>query len=165
MTQVLITGGAGFIGSHLVEALLARGDRVSVVDDESTGSLDNLAPAMGHPDFHFTKGSVSDRELVRRLVADVDEVYHLAAAVGVGEKGLERLEAVVKRGVDIVSIDTAHGHSGPVLEMVRETKRRYPDLALRIRPHIHVSKRSTKRYQLPFDYVLGQILSRKASGS
>ena len=84
MKHCLVTGGAGFIGSHLAEALLARGDRVSVVDDESTGSVENLAAVLGQARFHYTKGSVADGDLVRRLVADVDEVYHLAAAVGVG---------------------------------------------------------------------------------
>jgi len=79
----LVTGGAGFIGSHLVEALLARGDCVSVIDDESTGSAENLAAVRGHPRLSYTKGSVADRALVRRVVAEVDEVYHLAAAVGV----------------------------------------------------------------------------------
>jgi UDP-glucose 4-epimerase len=79
----LVTGGAGFIGSHLCEALLARGDQVSVVDDESTGSVENLAAVLGHPRFHYTKGSVGDRDLIQMLVADADEVYHLAAAVGV----------------------------------------------------------------------------------
>lgn len=83
MQHCLVTGGAGFIGSHLVEALLERGDRVSVVDDESTGSIDNLAAVLDHPRLSYTKGTVADEELVRRLVADVDEVYHLAAAVGV----------------------------------------------------------------------------------
>ena len=84
MKHCLVTGGAGFIGSHLVEALLARGDRVSVVDDESTGSPENLAAVSDHPNFSYTKGTVADRDLVRRLVAEPDEVYHLAAAVGVG---------------------------------------------------------------------------------
>ena len=84
MKQSLVTGGAGFIGSHLVEALLARGNGVRVVDDESTGSKKNLAGVLGQPNLRYTKGSVGDRDLVRRLVADVDEVYHLAAAVGVG---------------------------------------------------------------------------------
>lgn len=82
--QCLVTGGAGFIGSHLVEALLERGDRVRVVDDESTGSRQNLAAVLDRPGFSYTKGSVADRGVVRRLVAGVDEVYHLAAAVGVG---------------------------------------------------------------------------------
>ena len=83
MRHCLVTGGAGFIGSHLVEALLARGDRVSVVDDESTGSIENLAAVRNHPRLSYTKGTVADEELVRRLAADADEVYHLAAAVGV----------------------------------------------------------------------------------
>jgi len=83
MRHCLVTGGAGFIGSHLVEALLARGDRVSVIDDESTGSVENLDAVRSHPRFDYTKGTVADKELVRRSVANVDEVYHLAAAVGV----------------------------------------------------------------------------------
>jgi len=83
MKHCLVTGGAGFIGSHLAEVLLARGDRVWVVDDESTGSIENLAAVREHPHLSYTKGTVADRDLVRRLVAEVDEVYHLAAAVGV----------------------------------------------------------------------------------
>lgn len=83
MKHSLVTGGAGFIGSHLIETLLARGDRVSAVDDESTGSIENLAGVLENPHFSYTKGSVADADLLRYLVADVDEVYHLAAAVGV----------------------------------------------------------------------------------
>jgi UDP-glucose 4-epimerase len=79
----LVTGGAGFIGSHLVEELLSRGRRVSVVDNESTGSIENLRAVLDHPNLVYTKGTVADRELIRRVTADVDEVYHLAAAVGV----------------------------------------------------------------------------------
>ncbi len=81
--RILITGGAGFIGSHLAEALVARGDHVTAIDDESTGSAGNLAPLVGHPRFAYHRGTLADRELTRRLVSDVDEVYHLAAAVGV----------------------------------------------------------------------------------
>ncbi len=80
----LITGGAGFIGSHLAEALVARGDRVSVIDDESTGDPANLAALTGHPRLVYVKGTVADEELMRRMLEGVDEVYHLAAAVGVG---------------------------------------------------------------------------------
>jgi len=81
--HALITGGAGFIGSHLAEALLARDYRVTVVDDESTGVAENLAAVREHFNFSFVQGTVADKSLVRRLVSDVDEVYHLAAAVGV----------------------------------------------------------------------------------
>ena len=83
MKHALITGGAGFIGSHLAEALLARDYRVTVVDDESTGTAENLAAVREHFNFSFVHGTVADKTLVRQLVSDVDEVYHLAAAVGV----------------------------------------------------------------------------------
>lgn len=83
MANILVTGGAGFIGSHLAEALIARGDHVTVVDDESTGDADNLSAIRRHARFSYISGSVADRPLVARLVAEADEVYHLAAAVGV----------------------------------------------------------------------------------
>ena len=83
MKHSLVTGGAGFIGSHLVEALLARGDRVAVIDDESTGTRANLAAVIDHPRLHYVQGSVADRDLVRGMLDGIDEVYHLAAAVGV----------------------------------------------------------------------------------
>jgi UDP-glucose 4-epimerase len=93
--KILVTGGAGFIGSHLTEALLARGDSVTVVDDESTGTSRNLAAVRSHERFTFEPGSVGDTERMARLTADVDEVYHLAAAVGVSliaRKPLETIE-------------------------------------------------------------------------
>lgn len=81
--RVLITGGAGFIGSHLSEEMLARGHTVTVVDDLSTGSPVNLLPLLDHPRFRFVRGSILERQLVDDLVADADRVFHLAAAVGV----------------------------------------------------------------------------------
>ncbi|MEP7027100.1 MAG: GDP-mannose 4,6-dehydratase [Candidatus Eisenbacteria bacterium] len=81
--RVLVTGGAGFIGSHLVDSLLARGHEVWAVDDLSTGSKRNLEAAFAHPAFHFVEGSVMDPELIHDLISKVDEVFHLAAAVGV----------------------------------------------------------------------------------
>lgn len=90
-----MTGGAGFIGSHLTEALLGRGDRVTVVDDESTGSAGNLAAVADHPRLDYRRASISDAGLLRELVAEADEVYHLAAAVGVAliaRKPIETIE-------------------------------------------------------------------------
>jgi len=79
----LVTGGAGFIGSHLTEALLARGDRVTVVDDLSTGSLRNLHGVAQRAELCIVEGSVGDSSVMEPLLTDVDRVYHLAAAVGV----------------------------------------------------------------------------------
>jgi nucleoside-diphosphate-sugar epimerase len=83
LRHALVTGGAGFIGSQLTETLLSSGFHVTVVDDESTGSFDNLAAVRGQDRLVVVRGDVTDRSLVRELVADVDEVYHLAASVGV----------------------------------------------------------------------------------
>jgi len=83
LAKILVTGGAGFIGSHLTEALLARGDQVIAIDDQSTGSAENLAAVRQHPRLRYIHGTVADRELIHSSLADIDEVYHLAAAVGV----------------------------------------------------------------------------------
>lgn len=83
MKTTLVTGGAGFIGSCLTERLLERGDHVVVVDDLSTGRADNLAAVRGHTRLEFVEGSIEDPQLTARLVDRADEVYHLAAAVGV----------------------------------------------------------------------------------
>jgi UDP-glucose 4-epimerase len=81
--QVLITGGAGFIGSHLAEALLARGNHVVALDNLDTGRLANLDHLGGHPHFRFVQGSVLDELVVDELVHECAVVVHLAAAVGV----------------------------------------------------------------------------------
>ncbi|MEV8467686.1 NAD-dependent epimerase/dehydratase family protein [Fluviibacterium sp. DFM31] len=81
--KVLITGGAGFIGSHLADRLVAEGHSIDVLDDLSTGRLENLSGAMASGKVTFTEGSILDRDLVERMVAAADLVFHLAAAVGV----------------------------------------------------------------------------------
>jgi UDP-glucose 4-epimerase len=81
--RILITGGAGFIGSHLSEALLRLGNTVVIVDDLSTGSFDNIAHLNGNKDFKFVFGSVRDEILMTQLVPMCDVIFHLAAAVGV----------------------------------------------------------------------------------
>lgn len=81
--KVFITGGAGFIGSHLAERLLDRGDRVLVLDDLSTGSMDNIAHLVGRDGFDYRIGSALDQPLVSECVDRCDVTIHLAAAVGV----------------------------------------------------------------------------------
>lgn len=81
--RVLITGGAGFIGSHLAERLLARGDWVTIIDDLSTGSIDNIRHLKGYANFTYQIDTIVNRRLTAELVDECDVVFHLAAAVGV----------------------------------------------------------------------------------
>ena len=81
--NAMVIGGAGFIGSHLAEAILRDGGRVLAVDDLSTGSMDNIAELRGHPNFQFARASIMDRVVTERMASEADVVVHLAAAVGV----------------------------------------------------------------------------------
>ncbi len=81
--NVLITGGAGFIGSHLADTLISRGDEVYAIDDLSTGSLDNIEQLRAHPRFHLVVESIMNEAVMNELVNRVDHIYHLAAVVGV----------------------------------------------------------------------------------
>jgi len=81
--RVLITGGAGFIGSHLAEALLQRGQQVFVLDDLSTGRYENISHLLGRDNFYFVQDSILNELVLRRLIDNADLIYHFAAAVGV----------------------------------------------------------------------------------
>ncbi len=83
MPRSLITGGAGFIGSHLAETLLAQGQHVVVIDDLSTGRLENIAHLIDQPRFQFVNETIRNDSVMDRLVSECDIIYHLAAAVGV----------------------------------------------------------------------------------
>ncbi|MFM8946142.1 MAG: GDP-mannose 4,6-dehydratase [Actinomycetota bacterium] len=114
--KVLITGGAGFIGSHLADQLLARGDHVVILDDLSTGRLANIDHLVGRSDVEFVLGSILNADLVDSVVARVDVVYHLAAAVGVElivERPLQSLMTNI-RGSEIV-FEKAHKHGTRIL--------------------------------------------------
>jgi UDP-glucose 4-epimerase len=116
--KALITGGAGFIGSHLADRLLARGDQVVLLDDLSTGRLSNIEHVNGRSDVEFVLGSVLDSDLVDQAVSQVDVVFHLAAAVGVNlivERPLESLMTNI-RGTESV-VESAHKYRRRILVM------------------------------------------------
>lgn len=114
--RFLITGGAGFVGSHLVDALLERGDQVVVLDDLSTGRHDNIREHLTNPNFEFVMGSILNEALVDDVVRRVDVVLHLAAAVGVElivGRPLESLATNI-RGSEIV-LEKCHKYGRKVL--------------------------------------------------
>jgi len=114
--KVLITGGAGFIGSHLAEAYLARGEKVTVLDNLSTGSIDNISHLKGKPGFEYVVESITAVPLVAELVDAADIVVHLAAAVGVKlivNSPVHTIETNI-RGTEIV-LSLANKKKKPVL--------------------------------------------------
>ncbi len=114
--KALITGGAGFIGSHLADVLLDRGDEVVLLDDLSTGRLANIGHLNGRSDAEFVLGSILNSDLVDHVVSRVDTVFHLAAAVGVNlivEKPLESLMTNI-RGTETV-VEKAHKYDKRIL--------------------------------------------------
>ena len=128
--KALITGGAGFVGSHLAEALVARGDEVFVLDNLSTGSIENIEHLKGHPRFHYTIESIMNEPVTAELVDRVDVVFHLAAAVGVrlivespvntietnvhGTEMVLKLANKKKKKVVVASTSEVYGKSGIV---------------------------------------------------
>lgn len=116
MSATLVTGGAGFIGSHLVDALVEAGDRVIILDDLSTGRHANIRHLAAHARVEFVLGSILNRDLVDDAVRRVDRVFHLAAAVGVNlivQRPLESMETNI-RGSDIV-LEKCHKYGRKVL--------------------------------------------------
>ena len=112
--KTLVTGGAGFVGSHLVEHLLAAGDEVVVLDDMSTGSPRNLAAVANHPRLRITYGSILNPRTVRESMRGVDRVFHLAAAVGVKlivEQPLQGLRTNIHGTENVLSCAVESGAS------------------------------------------------------
>jgi UDP-glucose 4-epimerase len=111
MAHALITGGAGFIGSHLAEKLLAQGDQVTIIDNLSTGRFENIAHLADQPHFRYAIEDIRHAAVMDRLVSECDAIYHLAAAVGVF--------AIVHSPIDTLEINVGG------TEIVLQTARRY----------------------------------------
>jgi UDP-glucose 4-epimerase len=110
-TRALITGGAGFIGSHLAEQLLAKGQQVTVIDNLLTGQFENIAPLEKHPAFRYAIEDIRNAAVMDRLISECDVIYHLAAAVGVF--------SIVSSPIDTIEINVGG------TEVVMTTARRY----------------------------------------
>ncbi|MBC6936349.1 MAG: NAD-dependent epimerase/dehydratase family protein [Chloroflexi bacterium] len=111
LTHALITGGAGFIGSHLADRLLAAGQQVTIIDDLSTGRFENVAHLEGHPGFHYAIEDIRNIHVLDRLVSECDVIYHLAAAVGV--------EKIISQPIATIEVNVGG------TEVVLKTARRY----------------------------------------
>ena len=103
MRKILVTGGAGFIGSHLCESLLGRGDEVFAIDDLSTGHIENIAHLQDNKKFHLTIGSILDASLLTPLVRRAEIIFHLAAVVGV--------QKIIDAPVDTIETNILGSHN------------------------------------------------------
>src|SRR3954466_12708240 len=139
--RALITGGGGFIGSHLADTLLAEGHTVHALDDLSTGSIENIRHLKTNPGFEYTIDTASNARVVAELVDESDVVYHLAAAVGV--------ELIVESPVRTIETNV---HTTEVV-LAQAAKKRKPVLVA------STSEVYGKSAQLPFtedgDLLLG----------
>lgn len=110
--RILITGGAGFIGSHLCESLLSTGNHVTAIDDLTTGRIDNILPLTQHPNFSFVRESILNKQVLDQLCSRSDLVIHLAAAVGVKlivENPVRTIQTNVMGSEAILSAANRHG--------------------------------------------------------
>ncbi|MBW4437611.1 MAG: GDP-mannose 4,6-dehydratase [Pleurocapsa minor GSE-CHR-MK-17-07R] len=149
MSHALITGGAGFIGSHLAERLIAQGHQVTIIDNLSTGRIENLASLEGNPSFNAAIEDIRNITVIDRLVSECDVIFHLAAAVGV--------ERIIREPIE--TIETNIGGT----EIILKTARRYRKKTL----IASTSEVYGKGVQFPFsendDVMLGPTIRNRWS--
>ena len=122
--RALITGGAGFVGSHLADTLLAAGHQVQVLDDLSTGSIDNIQHLRGRPDFHYVIDTVTNEPVLAEMIDRADVVFHLAAAVGV-KKIVEEPVNTIECNVHGTEIVLKHANKKKRLVVIASTSEVY----------------------------------------
>ena len=122
--RALITGGAGFVGSHLADTLLAAGHEVFVIDDLSTGAIENIQHLQGRPDFHYVIDTVTNEPLLAELIDRADVVFHLAAAVGV-KKIVEEPVNTIECNVHGTEVVLKHANKKKRLVVIASTSEVY----------------------------------------
>ena len=122
--RALITGGAGFIGSHLSEALLDGGHQVLILDNLSTGSIDNIAHLKAHAKFHYTIDTVTNEPLLAEMLDRCDTVVHLAAAVGV-KLIVEQPVRTIETNVHGTEVVLKHANKKKKLVLIASTSEVY----------------------------------------
>jgi UDP-glucose 4-epimerase len=149
MSRILITGGAGFIGSHLSETLLADGHDITIIDDLSTGRMENIQHLTENPRFHFAIANISNTTVMDRLVSECDTIYHLAAAVGV--------DLIVSQPIHTIKTNV-HG-----TEVVLETARRYRKKVLIASTSEVYGKSNNEKFNENDDSVIGPTIKNRWS--
>lgn len=122
--RALITGGAGFVGSHLADLLIARGHEVFVLDNLSTGSIDNIEHLKGHPCFHYTIDTITNEPVLAEHIDRADVVFHLAAAVGV-KKIVEEPVHTIETNVHGTEVVLRHANKKKRLVVIASTSEVY----------------------------------------
>ena len=157
----LVTGGAGFIGSHLCEFLLSKGNSVLVLDDLSTGSLSNLDECSGNPSFRFVVGSVLDESLTLGLVHQCNKVIHLAAAVGVEniiQRPVETIETNVK-GTENILLAASEGGTPVFIASTSEVYGKSENIPFREDGDIVLGATSRSRWSYACSKAIDEFLA------
>ena len=161
LLKILVTGGAGFIGSHLTEALLEQGHQVVVLDDMSTGNPENLEHLHELSGFRLVEGSVLDERLLEPLIAEADLIYHLAAAVGVKlilEQLVETLESNVQGCENVIRLAHSTGNKKVILASSSEVYGKSPIVPWNEGDDIHLGPTSYGRWGYACSKMMDEFL-------
>ena len=159
--RALVTGGAGFIGSHLADALLAGGNEVYAVDDLSTGSITNIDSLKHDPSFHYSNGSVTDLELMEDLVDRCDVIFHLAAVVGVRrvlEDPVRTIETNINGTSAILGLAKEKGKK-LVLTSTSEVYGNSPQIPFQEETYLEVHPAMKSRWSYAWSKLMDETLS------
>ena len=156
-----MTGGAGFIGSHLTEALLGRGHQVVTLDDMSTGNPENLEHLHELSEFRLVEGSVLDEALLEPLIEEADIIYHLAAAVGVKlilERQVETLESNVQGCENVIRLAHSTGNKKVILASSSEVYGKSPVVPWNESDDLHLGPTSYGRWSYACSKMMDEFL-------